>query len=195
MMRLALLLSALGLSAGLLAGCGQTPPGTLRAMGTVSPESAFAAANDVMGQYYSIESADPRTLTITSRPKDVQARGERLLGGSPAREIATLTIRREAGEAAAYLSIMIQRQGSAGYRQFRTMHEDYSSVPDQTPAEAEAATTGQQNEAWQTTGFDHPKEATILSDLYNALHPSVGGGPASAAATEPATAEPAAIDE
>ncbi len=162
------------MAAGLLAGCAAATPGRSRELGDVVYGNAFAAARDVVSQYYSIESADPDKGIIKSRPLGVDEKGERILGGnSPARQLATLTLRRKNGQIVAHASVAVQRQGSAMLRQMRTTSgEDYSSVPNQTPAEIEAATTPEQNESWITQRYAHDVENKILDDIYRALHPS-----------------------
>jgi len=163
-------LAAVCLAACLATGCGE-PAGRSRLLGTVSYESAFAAATDVMSQYFSIENADPATGEITSRPKAVRAGNERLLGGSPARQVARMRLRREGGEVTASLAVAVQRQGEAVHLQRGPAGETYSSVPNQTPAEVEAATTPLQNESWRTERYDRVMEQQILGQLYRTLHP------------------------
>ena len=161
-------------AAGLLVGCNQPTPGRSRSLGTVDYTAAFAAANEVMAQYFSIESSNPHTGMIESRPKVVQARRERLLGGSPARHVATLRVRTEGKEIVGYATVRLQRQGSAVLRQIRPGEDNYDSVPNQTPGEREGATTVEQNESWRTHGYAHDVEQKILEDLWKSLHPKAG---------------------
>ncbi len=51
--------------------------------------------------------------------------------------------------------------------------EDYSTVPNQSPAYDEAATTADQNESWMTYDYAHDLETKILDDLYRSLHPNM----------------------
>ena len=163
--------------AGLLlsAGCNQPTPGRTRILGEVGYESAFAAAREVFSQYYSIDSADAEAGVIKSRPLAVSAKGERLLGGSPARQVATLRLWREGGAVVAHAQVKVPRLGSAVHRQMRPVGENYDSVPNETPAELDAATTPEQNEAWQTAGYAHDVEYKMLADLYKSLHPAAPG--------------------
>ena len=161
---------ALLVLAGALAGCQLQTPGRTRHMGAVSYESAFAAARDVLSQYYTVTEQDPDTGKITCLPKTVQAPPERILGGSPARHLATLRLRREDGEVSAQVSVAIQRQTRAVRRQMTSVK--YDEVPNVTPAQEEAATTVEQNEAWVTQAYAHDREVQILEDLYKALHPA-----------------------
>ena len=159
------------LSAVVLSGCNQALPGTARQLGAADYTAAFAAAREVMSQYYSVESANPDTGTIQSRPKSVTAPHERLLGGSPARQVATMRLRKEGKDVVAHVSVAVQRQGGAVLRQSRPGIDDYDSVPNETPAEQDAATTVEQNESWRIHGYAHDVERKILDDLYRSLHP------------------------
>lgn len=154
-----------------LSGCNLRTAGTPRALGDVEYASAFATGREVMGQHFSIASADVETGVIQSRPRPVKVRGERLLGGSPARHVATLRIVRRGGEVVAYASVVLQREGSSVYQTRPRDAENYDSVPDLTPAEELAATTPDQNEVWRTERHDRALERRILDDLYKALHP------------------------
>ena len=153
---------------GTLVGCNQPTPGTSRVLGNVDYNVAFAAARETMSMYFTIDSADPVTGVIVSRPRPAEGRGERLLGGSPARQIATLNINRTDGGLVAKASVAVERQAGSvmGPR-----GDTYSSVPNQTPAEGEAATTAEQNQGWQREGYARDVERRILNDLFNALHP------------------------
>ena len=70
---MAALLAALG-TAG---GCNVASPGSSRSLGEVDYPQAFAAANDVMSQYYSIASSNAATGEIESRPKSVEPKRDR----------------------------------------------------------------------------------------------------------------------
>ena len=117
-----------------LSGCNLRTPGTPRALGDVEYASAFATGREVMGQHCSIASADAETGVIQSRPRLVKVRGERLLGGSPARHVATLRIVRRGGEVVAYASVALQREGSSIHQTRPRNGENYDSVPNLTPA-------------------------------------------------------------
>jgi len=168
---------------GALAGCNQTPPGRTRSLGDVSYASAFATSKDVMSQYFAIEKADAQEGVIRSRPKRVEAGADRILGGSPARQIATLTLTHKEGQVVAHMSIPVQRQGSSIYRRIGPASETYHGAPTETPAESEGATTPEQNEAWRTEKYDHELANTILGDIYRALHPNGTAGPPAAPPT------------
>ncbi len=160
------LLAALALS-----GCRIASPGTTRMLGQVEYASAFATGREVMAQHFSIASSDPETGVILSRPQFVEARGERLLGDSPARNLAKLLLRKEEGMIVAHLSVALQREASAVHQSMPIPGQNYDSVPNRTPAEKTAATTTEQNEDWQTQEYDKALERSILNELYVALHP------------------------
>lgn len=153
---------------------GLTPgQGTTRRLGDASYQQAFATARMVLKQYFPIAEANPNTGLIRTRPRAVEAGNDRILGGSPARQVATLELTRENGLIVAQLLVMQQRQGSTprrvmGYSQERY---NYSGNPgDETPADIEAATTSEQNESWQNEKPRHDVEVQILDDLYKRLH-------------------------
>jgi len=155
----------------IFAGCNQSIPGTSRSLGTVDYTSAFAAANETMAQYFSVQASNPHTGVITSRPKSVEAPKERLLSGSPARQVATLRVRTEGKAVVVYATVALQRQGGAVLEQIRPGADNYDSVPNQTPAERAGATTLEQNESWRTHGYAHDVERKILQDIYRSVNP------------------------
>ncbi len=147
--------------------------GTTRNLGDTSYQQAFAAARQVMGQYYSIESANVNTGMIKCRPKQTEAGRERLLGNSPSRQIATMEISDKGGVVVAQVLVLQQRQGSSARQQMGYSNEKYNydgSPGGETPADTSAATTAQQNQAWETEKPLHDVEGKILEDLYKALH-------------------------
>jgi hypothetical protein len=177
------------LAAGLMVGgCAQEFPGSSRSLGTVDYTSAFATANEVVSQYFPVESANPVTGVIQCRAKDTKAANERLLGGSPAREVATLRIVKEGKDLMAYATVALQRQGGDVFRSMPHAEENYSGVPNRTPAERDAATTPEQNEPWQIYSYDHQAESRILEDLARAVAPRGDKAPATAPAPAPASA-------
>ncbi len=168
---------------GLLAGC-SAMPGRTRMLGNVDYQAALATSRAILSQHFDIARTDPDTGEILCQPQPFEAGGDRLLGGSsPARRVATLNLRREDGAIVAHLAIAVQRQGSDI---IRTQRDNYSSVPNQTPAEVEGATTPQQNQAWRTDRYDHAMEAGILDEIFQALHPGSMAQPASRPASRPA---------
>ncbi|MBI5724461.1 MAG: hypothetical protein HZA50_10920 [Planctomycetes bacterium] len=160
-------------AAALAAGCSQAPPGTSRDLSTNDRANAYVVCRDVLTQYFSVETDDPQAGIMKSRPKDiVAAKGERLLGNSPARQIATLSLRKEGGSIVAYVCIETQRQGSDPNRQMgyaSSVSDNYSGVPNQTPAQSDAATTAEQNESWRTVDYDHVQENKILNEISKAV--------------------------
>ena len=165
----------------LLAGCGQLSSngglspgrGTIRGLGDTSYQEAFATGRLVMGQYFTVDSFDVNTGIIKSHPKKVDAGKERLLGSSPARQIATMQISQKDGQVVAQVLVLQQRQGSAIRRQagYSTEQENYTGNPgEESPANIDAATTPKQNESWADEKARHGIEADILNDLYKRLH-------------------------
>ncbi len=153
--------------ASILAGCAAAEVGTERSLGAVSYTDAFNAARAVMGQYFTVASADVDNGVIESAPQLVAGRP---LGGGQGRQIVTVRLRRGDGTVTAYAAVMIQRQSSAAARQLAWPTGVYDGPPHQTPAELEAATTAEQNEAWITERRDHALEHQLLTDIHDALH-------------------------
>jgi len=164
---LALLLFAFGA----VVGCNAPTPGTTRALGDVSYTEAFATSREVMAQHFSVLSANPDTGQITCRPAVADVQGERILGGSPARRLAKLQLRREGPVVLAHASVALQREGSYARNARANYTENYDEVPNLTPADQTAATTPDQNELWRTERYDHALERNILDDIYRQLNP------------------------
>jgi len=171
------LVAILGCQKGNLLNEGLAPgQATSRNLGDTSYQQAYAAGREVLGQYFSIapDQSIAGAGVIKSRPKDgLDAGRDRLLGSSPARQIATLQIVQEGPCVVAQVQVMQQRQGAAaqqrmGYSQER---HNYSGNPgNETPADLDAATTPQQNESWSNEKRRRDVEAQILDDLYRKLH-------------------------
>jgi hypothetical protein len=129
-----------------------------------------------MAQYFSVDPARTSASTgmIRSRPKDViDAGNERLLGGSPARQIGILRIVQEGPSVMAQIQVMQQRQGSNARVQMGYSEErhNYNMNPGtNTPASIDAATTPEQNETWTNEKRRTDIEQQILDDLYKRLH-------------------------
>ncbi len=163
--------AAIAILAAATVGCNTATPGTSRSLGAVEYTKAFVAGKDVMSQYYSVASADAEKGIIRARPKPTDAPKERILGGSPARHLATLRLRDEGKAVIAYATVALQRQGGEVLGGMPAQEENYTTVPNRTPAERTAATTVEQNESWRTVEYDHQVERAILRDLFGALHP------------------------
>ena len=163
---------------GMFAGCSQDMASSSRVLGDVPYGQAFAAGKQVMSNFFPVASADLHSGVITSRPKSVNLRSERLvtglvgMAGSPARRIATLKLRQSRGTVIAFASVEIQRQDSAVHRQRGADLENYDSVPNVTPADLEAASSPGQNELWRTCRRDRTMEEKILSAVYATLNPA-----------------------
>lgn len=163
--------AALLAAAAISAGCSMASPGASQSLGTVEYAEAFAAANDTMSQYFSIASSDAVTGIIRARPKAIDAPPERILGRSPARQVATMRIWPRGKEILADMTVAVERRGDSVYRSMPAPGENYEGVPNKPPSDREAATTIEQNESWRTEKYDHAIERKILQDLYLSLHP------------------------
>jgi len=168
--RTLVVLAAAAAAAMLGGGCGGSLPAASRNLGAVDSSSAFAAARDVMSQYFTLDQEDPDLGRITTQPKLLQQRPDKLLTTSGrARQKAALRLVREGKDLVAYLTITVERQESAPARRLEMSRENYSSVPDQTPAETGAAATAEQNEVWTLQTYDAALANTILQDLSDRL--------------------------
>ncbi|MFP3937069.1 MAG: hypothetical protein ACLFVW_01915 [Phycisphaerae bacterium] len=152
-------------------GCGGQSPGTTRTLGEVDYTTAFATAREVLAENgFVVESANPDTGVIRTRPRPADAAGERLLGESQARQLATLRLRKENGQVAADLAVAQQRQDSEVFRQMSGPSQSYTGVPSNTPAEMEGPSDPQQRRAWRTDTYRGDIERMILEELYLSLH-------------------------
>ncbi len=164
MKKLRLLLVAI--VAGIV-GC-QGPQFSSEPLGEVDYAEAFRAGRTVLGQYFSIASADAESGKIVSRPKAVDAARDRLLGTTPARKVAQMRIRQKGEMVFADVQVYIERQDVDAIRQMQPLTVD-NDVPNRTPADEAAAVTAEQDQRWQRTGRDHQLEQKILADLFRAL--------------------------
>lgn len=142
-------------------------------LGHVNYENAFAAAQGVMSKYFEIEAAQPEIGIVRCRPQAINAKGERVLGNSPARQVAQLKIVQSAGgNVTARLSIEIQRQGQDIDQVSSPVGDNYSGVPSQTPAQGTGATSADQNTDWWTQRHNNELEARILDEIAQAVKPA-----------------------
>ena len=155
----------------LAAGCNVASPGSSRTLGKVDYPQAFAAANDVMSQYYSVASSDATSGVIKSRPKSVAASPDRIISRSPARQVATMRVWSRGEEVLADVTVAVERRGDSVLRQMPKPDMNYDNLPNQPPSQREAATTLEQNESWRIEKYDHITEQKILKDLFLSLHP------------------------
>ncbi|MDP6046730.1 MAG: hypothetical protein QGH94_06835 [Phycisphaerae bacterium] len=155
-----------------LVGCKtDVASGTRMSLGDVSYSEAHTIGREVMRKHFELAPSNPSAQVIAALPKPVDARAQRILGGkSPTRQLATLRLQPQEGHIVANVSVLLQRQGSASYEQFGASG-NYSTIPNDTPSQGTAATTPEQNEAWETRGHDKLLERTIIQELYDAMHP------------------------
>jgi len=152
-------------------GCCEPLNGSKTSLGSVDYNKAFSEARRVMGTFYPVESADVDTGLITCRPEPTTDRSDVLLGVAPMRKLAKLRLTQERGEVKAEASVEVQKQSSATMRGMLPTSDKYSSVPDQTPADLEGATTAEQNEVWLTAHHARDIENKILQDLKASINP------------------------
>ncbi len=153
-----------------MAGCASMTPGRSRDLGQVNYQDAYGTAREIFRDHFPIATEDPVTGVIVSQPVAAEATPERLLGGgSDARKVATLRIRRENGRVVAQLAVAIERRGGEIYHRSVIDRENYDSVPDETPAQRDAAVTPEQSDVWEVRGYDHTAERQILAEIHRAL--------------------------
>ncbi|MBN1942768.1 MAG: hypothetical protein JW849_05680 [Phycisphaerae bacterium] len=149
---------------------------TSRTLGDASYQQAYVAGRQVLSQYFPIDAAKSSADVgvVKSRPKEVRNAGrDRLLGDSPARQIATLQVIQEGPVVTARVQVLQQREGSSTERQMGYSQErhSYTMNPGDTgPGNMDAATTPQQNETWTNEKRRRDLEGQILDDLYRQLH-------------------------
>ena len=154
-------------------GCASQQPGTQMTLGPVSYDKAFSTARTVMAQYFRVDDAetDADTGRIRTLPTFLESARFSVSDSPPDRQLADLTLRRDGSHVIATLAVAVQRQGSGAYATFRGRQENYSGMPNQTPADLEGATTPRQNDTWETYRYDRLLEHTILRDLDRLLRP------------------------
>jgi hypothetical protein len=162
---------ALAVLAGALAagGC-QYERFRSQPLGQVGYDQAFSLSRTVLSQYFSIASADADKGRIVSRPKMVASSPDRLLGTTPARQVAVMQIRRKNGEVFADLRVDVQRQDVEASSRMQPLTAG-TELPSRTPAQESGPLTAEQNQAWRTTGRDEDLERTILADLVDRISP------------------------
>jgi hypothetical protein len=175
------------LAAVLLGGCGAgayPDAAQSRVLGQLNYPDAFAAAEAFFTRHFEIATSDVNDGTIESQPKPVNAQGERVLGNSPARQVAKMKVFTYKGRVMANLTIMQQRQQTDVLSVAADPGEPYSSVPNQPPSAGLAATSDKQNLLWQDERRIRAEEARILQELFETLNPQTTE-PTSQPATAP----------
>jgi hypothetical protein len=190
MNRSRLIISAVAvlLAAAFMTGCSIPNPGTVRLLGDVNYDAAFDTAKQVFAKYYSIESVDADKGVIVSSPKEEEGPSGRIFASrTRVREIATMRLTRTSTGVAAQVSVEVQKLGTDAIRQTTLTGENYSQLPDKSPAQGEAATTYEQNQTWFFDHYNKGEEGKVLADLYTALHSMPAGAPATSPAPPPTT--------
>lgn len=173
MSRFALLLALLS-SAAMLVGCQDAAVGTTRSLGTVRMAEAAATSREVLAQHFSVLPAEAGAQTVIEcRPQVMKPKASGLLAISPAsrRKTATCRLMKQGKTVVAKLAVQVEEQGRDVYRGMGEIDQNYSGVPNRTPAQEDAATTPRQNDVWRATGRDRRLEGQILAEIHRQLHP------------------------
>ena len=169
----------------LSAGCNSTVPGTRRVLGPVDYDRAFSVSRRILKQHFSLAEIDRERGVLRSRPRWVEPSRRLLRPRVPARQIATFRIRPDEPYVVVRLSIAVEYPVSQADRFAQQDEENYSGVPNRTPAELEAATTPRQNASWRKVRYDHSLERAILEELAEALRPFRTSQPSAPATSRP----------
>jgi hypothetical protein len=180
--RTILILAAIAL--GGLAGCSADSQGASRSLGDIPMDKAFEVSKHVIWQYYSVETEDREKGKIICRPEFMEDRGDRFLGPTPARDVATLRLTRRGQQVIANVQVRHERQMLTSQRQSGNGHT-YSGVPNDVPSD-DAPTS--KNTSWNLVQYDHIRENAILDDIIGAIEKMSATQPATAPATMPSAA-------
>ncbi len=183
------LVLAIGIAA---AGCmgPQTPPARPAAtfsggyrtqtLNTDNLQTAFAAAEGAVADYFKIASADPATGVITFQPEECTR-----IGGARMRRVGKLAVYKAGGAVVASIQIENQRYVTPGMQALsNTLRAD--DRPGVTPIQEEGGLTPTQREYWNTESRDAKMEAEILQRTSEAINATQRN------ATQPASQRPVA---
>jgi hypothetical protein len=131
---------------------------------------AFLTARQVMGEQFIIVLADQDDGIIKCAPQPIENAQDRLLGSTPTRQVASMQLKRRGGQIIAICTVEQQREAGVVLRQQPLVGDNYSSVPNETPAQIDAATTPEQNDSWETLRTDTMLENQLLNSLRDALN-------------------------
>ena len=155
----------------LLVGCSGAQPGTVRILGPVEYDQAFAASRSTLSQFsFSVMEADKDSGVILSRPTYVDHE-QRLVGNTPTRRIARMKLTQGRDGVTARLAIEVQQEVTTVYNDTATfgLTNTYSGVPNDTPAQSSGVTTAEQNTRWRKIRHDTSLETTILNEIEKIL--------------------------
>jgi hypothetical protein len=150
-----------------------TAGGSTRTFNYGNYNDAFMTARDIMSQRFIVVMADQDEGVIKCAPQPVDDSQDRLLGTTPTRQVASMRLKRRGGQLVAVCTVEQQRESSVIRRQQPVVGEvgdNYSSVPNETPAQIDAATTPEQNDTWETVRTDTMLENELLNALRDALN-------------------------
>jgi hypothetical protein len=159
-------------------GCNGEPPGSSRSLGAVPMAGAFEASRAVISQFFSVESQDTEEGLILCRPEEMTDTNDRLLGGTPARNVARLQLRTRGKEVVAYVQVRHERQMLTS-REMGNGHT-YSGVPNEPPVDD---TEVRKSTSWNLVRYEHERENAILDDIIHAINRTPTSQPTTRAST------------
>ena len=119
---------------------------------------------------YRIDRSDLAEGVVTTYPLQAKSRDEpsrpgfRLRQRSRVRRVAQVRLAESAEAVSVYCKVVIQEQTTEAHRMFAGDRMS-SDTPGRTPIDDEAATTTEQNDAWQTIRRDKAAESRILEAI------------------------------
>ena len=164
---------------GALIGCDAQPPGTSRSLGAAPMAKAFEVSRTVMSQFFPVESEDARKGLVLCRPDEMSDPNDRLLGSTPARNVARLQLRMRGNEVFASVQVRHERQVLTTQREANSGHT-YSGVPND-PAVGDVEV--RKSIRWNLVRYDRERENAILDDIVNAMNGKATSQPATRAST------------
>ena len=147
-----------------------TAGGSTRTFNYGNYGDAFLAAREVMGKQFIIVEADQDDGIIKCAPQPLENAQDRLSGPTPTRQVASMRLQPRGGQIVAICTVEQQREAGVVLRQQPLVGDNYSSVPNETPAQIDAATTPEQNDTWETLRTNTLLENQLLNSLRDALN-------------------------
>ncbi len=141
---------------------------------SVSPAAAFAAAEQVLGERFPIQVREPRNGLLRTAHIDTVSSGPsgRLTDGlsTPRRVRKSAEVRVEPADDGVkiWCQVVVEQNETSAHRMFAQEHS-LSDLPSDTPADAEGATTAEQNTVWRYKGRDRQLEREIRRAIQELL--------------------------
>jgi len=141
---------------------------------SVSPATAFAAAEQALGERFPIETRDPQSGLLTTAAVDSRAaQASRRFGdvlSTPRRVRKTARVRVEpAGDGVNIWCKVIVEENETGAHALFAQEHSLSDIPSDTPADRDGATTTEQNSVWRYKGRDRRLEREIRRAIQELL--------------------------